>query len=152
MTWLRTRKRISMNFSLSEYLRARRKLSSRKKSFLKKIRNFRRNSNKHEFFFSENDYLWTPKINTAEFTAITDWGVIRKFYKFFPRFFRTLHIFSPKILRNFEKILKIPRFWAIPEHSVKFREKSMKFSPKKCRMKWKFAKLCKKWQCWWWDV
>ena len=84
-----------MNFSLSEYLRARRKFISRKKSFLKKIRNFRRNSNKHEFFFkanmstsgpqdlitmkrflSEYEYLWTPKINTAEFTAITDWRVV----------------------------------------------------------------------------
>ena len=27
-------------------------------------------------FLSENDYLWTPKTNTAEFTAITDWRVV----------------------------------------------------------------------------
>ena len=26
-------------------------------------------------FLSEYEYLWTPKINTAEFTAITDWRV-----------------------------------------------------------------------------
>ena len=47
----------------------------------------------------------------AEYTsACTVLNTSRKFYNFFPRFFRTLHIFSPKILRNFGKILKIQRF------------------------------------------
>ena len=38
------------------------------------------------------------------------------FYKCFPRFFRTLHIFSPKILRNFGKSSKFRDFEQFPSN------------------------------------
>ena len=38
----------------------------------------------------------------------------RNFYKLFPPFFRTLHIFSPKILRNFGKSSKFRDFEQFP--------------------------------------